>query len=218
VDADPQSNATTGLGFLREQVKTCLYECLTDDADPHTAILQTKIATLHLLPARIDLLGVELELKDMPQREFVMSKVLNKVKNNYDFIFIDSLPSLGLLVLNSLTAANSVLIPIQCEFFALDGLALLLNTIKRIRESVNPNLDLEGFLLTMFQSTKHSVDVANEVKTHFDAKMTFTTIITRNIRLSEAASHGDPALLYDAKSTGAINYMDLAKEFLERNQ
>jgi chromosome partitioning protein len=216
VDADPQSNATTGLNFTKEQAKVCLYECLIDGADPRSAILQTEIANLHILPTRIDLLGAELELINVPQREYVMRKVLAPIQADYDYIFIDCLPSLGLLVLNSLTAANTVLIPIQCEFFALDGLTLLMSTIQRVQKSTNPKLDLEGFLLTMYQKTKHSMEVAEDVRTHFD-KMTFDTVINRNIHLSEAASYGKPALLHDARSSGAINYMELAKEFLRRN-
>jgi chromosome partitioning protein len=216
VDADPQSNATTALNFTKAQAKICLYECLVEGASPQAATLQTEIAHLHLLPARIDLLGAELELINVPQREYVMKKMLAPILPNYDYVFIDCLPSLGLLVLNSLTAANTVLIPVQCEFFALDGLALLMNTIQRVKQSTNPNLDLEGFLLTMYQRTKHSMEVAEDVQSHFE-KMTFDTIINRNIHLSESASVGRPALLHDARSSGAVHYMELAKEFLRRN-
>jgi chromosome partitioning protein len=216
VDADPQSNATTGLNFTKEHARTCLYECLVDGAQPHSAILQTEIANLHLLPSRIDLLGAEIELINVPQREYVMKKILAALTPNYDYIFIDCLPSLGLLVLNSLTASDSVLIPIQCEFFALDGLTLLMSTIQRVQKTTNPALDLEGFLLTMYQKTKHSMEVADDVRRHFE-KMTFDTIISRNIHLSESASFGKPAMLHDARSSGAVNYMELAKEFLKRN-
>ena len=217
VDADPQSNATTGLNFTKEQAGVCLYECLVDGVEPRSAILQTEIANLHLLPARIDLVGAELELISVPQREYVMRKMLAPIQNDYDYIFIDCLPSLGLLVLNSLTAANTVLIPIQCEFFALDGVALLISTIQRVQKGTNPALDLEGFLLTMYQkNVKHSMEVADDVRSHFE-KLTFNTIIYRNIHLSEAASFGKPALLYEARSSGAANYMELAKEFLSRN-
>jgi chromosome partitioning protein len=216
VDADPQANATTGLGFGGDQPHTSIYECLVNNADPRNAILQTKLAALHLLPACKDLVGAELELINVPKREYVMQKLLAPVQKDYDYIFIDCLPSLGLIVLNSLVASNSVLIPLQCEFFALEGLARLMENCKTVIANFNPNLGMEGFLLTMYSRSNHADQVANDVRQHF-GEMTFETVIQRNVKLSEAASNGEPVILYDAQSSGALNYMTLAKEFLKRN-
>lgn len=216
VDADPQSNATTGLGFKKEQSLQSIYECLVQGIDPHTAILQTAIVNLHLLPARVDLVGAEIELIQLPQRDKVMRNVLSAVENDYDYIFIDCLPSLGLIAINALAAANSVLIPVQCEYFALEGLAQLLNTIGIVRNNLNPEISIEGFLLTMYLRVRHSNEVVENVRNYFN-EQAFETVIQRNIKLSEAVSFGQPALLYDAHSSGAVNYMNLAKEFLQRN-
>ncbi|GHT11935.1 chromosome partitioning protein ParA [Bacteroidia bacterium] len=216
VDADPQSNATTGLGFKEEQIQQSVYECLVLGVDPHTAILQTAIVNLHLLPARVDLVGAEIELMQLPQRDKVLRNVLSAVQNDYDYIFIDCLPSLGLIATNALTAANSVLIPVQCEFFSLAGLAQLMNTIAIVQKNLNPDIAFEGFLLTMYLRVNHANEVVENVRNYFN-EMAFETVIQRNIKLSEAASFGQPALLYDSHSSGAVNYMNLAKEFLQRN-
>jgi len=216
IDADPQANATSGLGFVEKNVGTTIYECLVDGADPHSAILQTELKSLHLLPSRVDLVGAELELVDMQNRESVMRNVIAQVSNDYDYVIIDCLPSLGLIALNALTAADSVIIPVQCEYFALDGLSKLLDTIRTVQGRLNPNLGIEGFLLTMYRRGNLANQVVEDVRTHFGA-MAFETIIAHNVRLSEAPSHGKPAILYDAQSVGSTAYMSLAREFLQRN-
>ncbi len=217
VDADPQANSTSGVGFNPKSVKTSIYECIMDDVDPNHIILNTNTPNLDLLPAHIDLVGAEIEMINLPNRERMMQKVLNKVKDNYDFILIDCSPSLGLITVNSLTAADSVIIPVQCEYFALEGLGKLLNTIKIVQTRLNENLDIEGILLTMFDvRLRLSRQVAEEVKTHFQ-QMVFDTIIHRNIRLSEAPSFGETVIMHDATSTGAINYLNLAREILQNN-
>jgi len=217
IDADPQANATSGLGFVEKNVSTTIYECLVDGVNPQDAILQSELKTLHLLPSRVDLVGAELELVDVQNRESVMRDVIAQVRDSYDYIFIDCLPSLGLIALNALTAADSVIIPIQCEYFALDGLGKLLNTIRMVQGRLNPALGIEGFLLTMYDARgKLSNQVVEDVRTHFDA-MAYETIIARNVRLSEAPSHGKPVILYDAQSSGSVAYMNLAREFLQRN-
>ncbi len=217
IDADPQANATSGLGFVERNVKTTIYECLVDGVNPREAILQTELKTLHLLPSRVDLVGAELELVDMQDRDTIMRGVIGQVRDDYDYILIDCLPSLGLIALNALAAADSVIIPIQCEFFALDGLSKLLNTIRMVQSRLNPALGIEGFLLTMYDSRgKLANQVVEDVRTHFTT-MAFDTIIARNVKLSEAPSHGKPVILYDAQSNGSIGYMNLAREFLQRN-
>jgi len=217
IDADPQANATSGLGFEEKNVKTTIYECLVDGANPHDAILQTALKTLHLLPSRVDLVGAELELVDMQNRDTIMRNVIAQVRDGYDYILIDCLPSLGLIALNALAAADSVIIPIQCEFFALDGLSKLLNTVRMVQSRLNPALGIEGFLLTMYDSRgKLANQVVEDVRTHF-GPMAFETIIARNVKLSEAPSHGKPVILYDAQSSGSVGYMNLAREFLQRN-
>ncbi|MDR1225827.1 MAG: AAA family ATPase [Prevotellaceae bacterium] len=217
IDADPQANATSGCGFTERDIKATIYECLIEEVDPREAILQTELKNLHLLPSRVDLVGAELELVDAQERESVMRKTIAKVQEDYDYIFIDCLPSLGLIALNALTAADAVIIPIQCEFFALDGLSKLLNTIRMVQSRLNPNLGIEGFLLTMYDARgKLANQVVEDVRTHFDT-MAFSTIIQRNVKLAEAPSFGKPVLLYDAQSAGAVAYMNLAKEFLQRN-
>ncbi|MDR1022596.1 MAG: AAA family ATPase [Prevotellaceae bacterium] len=217
IDADPQANATSGLGFEEKNVKTTIYECMVDDANPSDAILQTEIKYLHLLPSRVDLVGAELELVDRPNREVVLKSVVAQLQSTYDYIFIDCLPSLGLIALNALTTANSVIIPIQCEFFALDGLSKLLNTIRMVQGRLNPGLGIEGFLLTMYDARmKLANQVVEDVRSHFES-MAFETIIARNVKLSEAPSFGKPVILYDAQSSGSIGYLNLAREFLQRN-
>ena len=217
VDADPQANATSGIGFDPKNIKTSVYECIVDRLNPKDAILQTNTPNLDLLPAHIDLVGAEIELINMPDREKMMRKALEPVKDDYDFIIIDCSPSLGLITVNSLTAADSVIIPVQCEYFALEGLGKLLNTIKIVQSRLNKDLDIEGILLTMFDTRlRLSRQVVEEVKTHFQ-EMVFDTIINRNTRLGEAPSFGKSIIMHDANSTGAINYLNLAREILQKN-
>jgi chromosome partitioning protein len=217
VDADPQANATSGVGFDPKNVKTSIYECIIDDVDPSAILLETHTPFLHLLPAHIDLVGAEIEMINLPNREKMLKKVVDRIKNDYDFIIIDCSPSLGLITVNALTAADSVIIPVQCEYFALEGLGKLLNTIKIVQTRLNEKLDIEGILLTMFDSRlRLSKQVVEEVKTHFQ-QMVFETIINRNTRLSEAPSFGETIIMHDATSTGAINYLNLAREILQKN-
>ncbi|MCX6353054.1 MAG: AAA family ATPase [Bacteroidetes bacterium] len=217
IDADPQANSTSGLGFDPKEVRNTIYETLVDNIHPSEAILHTTIPYLDLMPSHIDLVGAEIELINMPDREFMMKKALNKIRSDYDFIILDCSPSLGIITVNSLTAANSVIIPVQCEYFALEGLGKLLNTIKIVQTNINPQLEIEGILLTMFDSRlRLSQQIVEEVKTHFQ-KLVFDTIIQRNIRLSEAPSYGIPVLLHDANSRGAINHLNLAKEICLKN-
>jgi chromosome partitioning protein len=217
IDADPQANATSGVGFDVKNVKTSIYECIVDELDPRKIILNTEIPGLDLIPSHIDLVGAEIEMLNLPNREKVLRHVIEKIRDDYDFIFIDCSPSLGLITVNSLTAADSVIIPVQCEYFALEGLGKLLNTIKIIQTKLHPNLEIEGFLLTMFDSRLNlSNQVMEEVKKHFQ-EMVFESVIQRNIKLSEAPSYGQPAILYDATSKGAASYMNLARELLQNN-
>jgi chromosome partitioning protein len=217
VDADPQANCTSGVGFDPKNVKTSIYECIIDDLDPNDIILTTKTPNLDLLPAHIDLVGAEIEMISLPGREKMMRKVIHKVKDKYDFILIDCSPSLGLVTINALTASNSVLIPVQCEYFALEGLGKLLNTIKIVQNRLNSGLDIEGILLTMYDvRLRLSKQVLEEVKTHFQ-QMVFDTVIHRNIRLSEATSFGETIIMHDATSVGAVNHLNLAREILQKN-
>ncbi len=217
VDADPQANATSGIGFDPKQIQASIYECIIDGLNVENVILQTKTPNLDLLPAHIDLVGAEIEIINMPDRENLMNNVLKNIKSNYDFIIIDCSPSLGLITVNALTASDSVIIPVQCEYFALEGLGKLLNTIKIVQTRLNTDLDIEGILLTMFDTRlRLSKQVVEEVKTHFQ-QMVFNTIINRNTKLSEAPSFGDSIIMYDANSTGAINYLNLARELLQKN-
>ena len=217
IDADPQANATSGVGFDVRNVKTSIYECIVDELDPRKIILNTEIPGLDLIPSHIDLVGAEIEMLNLPNREKVLRHVIEKIRDDYDFIFIDCSPSLGLITVNSLTAADSVIIPVQCEYFALEGLGKLLNTIKIIQTKLHPDLEIEGFLLTMFDSRLNlSNQVMEEVKKHFQ-EMVFESVISRNIKLSEAPSYGQPAILYDATSKGAASYMNLARELLQNN-
>jgi len=217
LDADPQANATSGVGFDPKNIKTSIYECIIDNLDPNNIILNTNTPNLDLLPAHIDLVGAEIELINLPNRERMMRKVIQKIHDKYDFILIDCSPSLGLVTVNALTAADSVIIPVQCEYFALEGLGKLLNTIKIVQTRLNSDLDIEGILLTMFDiRLRLSKQVVEEVKTHFQ-QMVFDTIIHRNTRLSEAPSFGETVIMHDATSVGAINYLNLAREILQKN-
>ena len=218
VDADPQANATSGVGFEPRNIKTGLYECLINEINPNDVLLNTESPNLDLLPAHIDLVGAELELISQPNREFIMKRVLNKISYGYDFIIIDCAPSLGIVTTNALTAADSIIIPIQCEYFALEGLGKLLNTIKIVQSRLNKKLDIEGLLLTMYDTRlRLSNQVVEEVKTHFQ-EMVFDTIIQRNVRLGEAPSFGETIIMHDANSKGAINYLNLAREILQKNE
>ena len=218
VDADPQANASSGLGIDIQTLKCTVYECLVNGNDPHDAIIKACIDGLYVLPSHIDLVGAELELMNMEGRETVMKKMLDAIKNEYDYILIDCSPSLGLITVNSLTAADSIIIPVQCEYFALEGISKLLNTIRIIKTKLNPSLDIEGFLLTMYDSRlRLSNQIYDEIKKHFQ-ELVFETIIARNVKLSEAPSYGLPAILYDAESKGSKNYLALAQEILKKNQ
>lgn len=217
IDADPQANATSGVGFDPKNVKTSVYECIIDGKDPRDIILQTSTPNLDILPAHIDLVGAEIEMINLPNRERMMKGALEKIKKDYDFIIIDCSPSLGLVTVNALTAADSVLVPVQCEYFALEGLGKLLNTIKIVQSRLNPELAIEGILLTMYDiRLRLSNQVVEEVKTHFQS-MVFDTIIQRNTKLGEAPSFGETIIMHDATSKGAINYLNLAREILQKN-
>ncbi|NUM32348.1 MAG: ParA family protein [Bacteroidetes bacterium] len=217
VDADPQANSTSGLGFDPKNIKIGLYETIIQDLHPKDIILKTHNTYLDLLPANIDLVGAEIEIVEMPNREKLMQRALNKIKDSYDFIIIDCSPSLGLITTNALTSADSIIIPVQCEFFALEGLGKLLNTIKIVQRSINPKLEIEGILLTMYDMRlRLSNQVVDEVKTHFQ-QLVFDTIIQRNTRLSEAPSFGVSVIEHDAGSKGSINYLNLAREILQKN-
>jgi len=217
IDADPQANATSGIGFDPKNIKTSIYECIIDDIEPKNIILNSTTPNLDLLPAHIDLVGAEIEMINLPNREKMMRKVINKVKNDYDFVLIDCSPSLGLITVNALSAANSVIIPVQCEYFALEGLGKLLNTIKIVQSRLNPELEIEGILLTMYDlRLRLSNQVVEEVKTHFQT-MVFETIVQRSTKLGEAPSFGETIIMHDAQSKGAINYLNLAREVLQRN-
>jgi chromosome partitioning protein len=218
VDADPQANATSGLGFDVRNVRTGLYETLIRDEDPRNVILSCSIPGLFLLPSHIDLVGAEIEMLELPNREKVLKLILEKIKDDYDFILIDCSPSLGLIVVNALTASDSVLIPVQCEYFALEGLGKLLNTIRIVQGHLNPELDIEGFIMTMYDSRLRLSDqILEEVKKHFD-NMVFETVIHRNVKLGEAPSFGQSIFDYDVASKGATNYLNLARELLQRNK
>ena len=218
IDADPQANASSGLGVDVENIIAGTYQVLEHTSSAKDTILKTTSPNVDIIPAHIDLVAIEIELVDKEQREYMLKKALEEIKNNYDYILIDCAPSLGLLTLNSLVAADSVIIPIQCEYFALEGLGKLLNTIKSIQKLHNPNLDIEGLLLTMFDSRlRLSNQVVDEVQKHFST-MVFDTIIRRNTRLGEAPSYGESIIAYDATSKGAVNYLNLANELLKKNK
>ena len=218
IDADPQANTTSGLNFSPEDdQKRTLYEVMIGKLDVHDALIQTEMENLHMIPSHINLVGAEIELLDEPDRESMLKNALAPVKDEYDFIIIDCSPSLGLITVNSLAASDSVIIPVQPEFFALEGLGKLLQTIRLVQNEINPSLSIEGFVVTMFDGrTKVHAQVVSELKEHFK-DMVFNTIIQRNIRLSEAPSHGKPIILYDVMCNGTTNYLNLAREVLERN-
>jgi len=217
IDSDPQANATSGVGFDPRNIKVSIYECIVDEIDPKTIVLNTSTPNLDLIPAHIDLVGAEIEMINIPHREKMMGNVINKIKDDYEFIIIDCSPSLGLITVNALTAADSVIIPVQCEYFALEGLGKLLNTIKIIQSNLNPALDIEGILLTMYDKRlRLSNQVVEEVRLHFK-NMVFNTIIQRNTKLGEAPSFGETIIMHDASCKGAVNYLNLAREILHKN-
>ena len=217
VDADPQANSTSGLGYNPKEIENSIYECMVEGVRPNDAIIQTEFPNLDLLPSHIDLVGAEIEMINLQNREDKMKNALDSVRDAYDFVIIDCSPSLGLITINSLTAADSVIIPVQCEYFALEGLGKLLNTIKIIQSRLNTHLTIEGILLTMYDlRVRLSNQVVGEVTSHFQ-QMVFSTIIPRNIRLSESPSFGVPALAQDADSKGAVSYLNLAREILIKN-
>lgn len=216
LDADPQANATSGLGFDIDL--DGIYECIVGEKRAEEVILQSPdIKKLRLLPSSIQLVAADTELPKMENAHFVMKNIIEQIREKYDYIFIDCSPSLGYTTVNILTAADTVLIPVQCEYLALEGLSKLLNTIKIVQNGLNPDLDIEGFVLTMYMRNRLNNQVATEVREHF-GELAFDTVIQRNIRLGEAPSHGKPVMLYDASATGAVNYLNLAKEFLKRNR
>lgn len=218
IDADSQANASSGLGVDLSKVDCSIYECLISGADIHEAIYTTDIDRLDIIPSNINLVGAEVEMLGFEGREFILKRPLQAVDKEYDYILIDCSPSLGLITVNALTAANSVIIPVQCEYFALEGISKLLNTIKIVKKKLNPELEIEGFLLTMYDSRLRLANqIYDEVKRHFQ-ELVFKTVIQRNVKLSEAPSHGLPAILYDADSTGAKNHLNLAKEIIKKNE
>jgi len=217
VDADPQANATSGIGFDPKEIESGIYECMINGVDPKNSILKSDIQYLSILPSHIDLVGAEIEMVDVERREERMKDALNPLKDLYDYIIIDCSPSLGLITINGLTASDSVIIPVQCEYFALEGLGKLLNTIKIIQSRLNTKLEIEGILLTMYDvRLRLSNQVVEEVRTHFKS-MAFETIIPRNVKLSESPSFGEPVIAHDAESKGAISYLNLAREILVNN-
>ena len=218
VDADPQANTTSGLGYDPNEIENSIYECMIESCNASDAILKTDIPFLDLLPSHIDLVGAEIEMINLEEREIKMKNAIKKIAANYDYVIIDCSPSLGLITVNSLVAADSVLIPVQCEFFALEGLGKLLNTIKIIQSRLNEELQIEGLLLTMYDVRQRlSNQVVEEVRQHFQ-QLAFETIIPRNVRLSEAPSFGKSAITHDIESKGAQSYMNLAKEIIKRNE
>jgi chromosome partitioning protein len=216
IDADPQANASSGLGVDLKEVECSIYECLIGRADITEAIYTTDIDGLDIIPSHIDLVGAEIEMLNLDNREKIMKQIISPMADEYDYILIDCSPSLGLITVNALTAAHSVIIPVQCEYFALEGISKLLNTIKIIKSKLNPTLEIEGFLLTMFDSRLRLANqIYDEVKRHFQ-ELVFKTIIHRNVKLGEAPSHGMPVILYDAVSSGARNHLALAKEIINK--
>ncbi len=217
VDADPQANASSGLGVDISEVECSIYECIINKTDVRDAIYTTDIDGLDVIPSHIDLVGAEIEMLNLNDREKVIGRILEPIRSEYDYILIDCSPSLGLITVNSLTAADSVIIPVQCEYFALEGISKLLNTIRIIKHKLNPQLEIEGFLLTMYDSRLRLANqIYDEVKRHFQ-ELVFKTVIQRNVKLSEAPSHGLPVILYDADSTGAKNHLALANEIINKN-
>jgi chromosome partitioning protein len=217
IDADPQANSTSGNGFDLKNIQLSLYDVLVNEVSIKNAALASETPNLDVLPSHLDLVGAEIELINHPNREHILKQAIQALNNEYDFIIIDCSPSLGLITVNALTAANAVIIPVQCEFFALEGLGKLLNTIKIVQSRLNPDLQIEGILMTMYDGRlRLSNQVVEEIKNHFE-DLVFKTIIHRNTKLGEAPSFGKPALMYDTESTGAVNYLNLAKEILQKN-
>jgi len=217
VDGDPQANSTTGVGFDLHNITQSLYDCMVNEARAKDVILKTDIPNLDLIPSHIDLVGAEIEMINYPNREMVLKNLIEPIKNDYDFIIIDCSPSLGLITVNALTASDSVIVPVQCEFFALEGLGKLLNTVKIVQTRLNISLEIEGILMTMYDGRLRLCNqVVSEVRRHFE-DIVFNTIIHRNSKLSEAPSVGKPVILYDAHSKGSMNYLNLAKEILQKN-
>lgn len=217
VDADPQANASSGLGVDIKVVESTIYECLIGNTTAKEAIVHTDVERLDVLPSHINLVGAELEMLNVDNREKLLSGVLKPLKEDYDYILIDCSPSLGLITVNALTAADSIIIPVQCEYFALEGISKLLNTIRIIKAKLNPALEIEGFLLTMYDARLRLANqIYEEVKSHFQ-DLVFTTVIQRNVKLSESQSYAQPVLLYDASSRGSINHMQLAEELIKKN-
>jgi chromosome partitioning protein len=218
VDADPQANATSGIGIDPRTIKTSIYECLVNGINANDIVISTDNPNLDILPAHIDLVGAEIELINLPNREFQMKRALEGLKDQYDFVIIDCSPSLGLVTVNALVASDSVIVPVQCEYFALEGLGKLLNTIKIVQSKLNPELNIEGILLTLYDSRLRLANqVVEEVKMHFQ-ELVFDTIIHRTTRLGEAPSFGQTIIMHDATSKGAINYLNLAREILQKNE
>lgn len=216
VDMDPQGNAGSGVGLEKEAIRETIYHALINDADPLAIVMKTLLGHLDILPATEDLAGAELELVSLADREHRLSRVLAQLQDSYEYIIIDCPPSLGLLTLNAMVAAHSVLIPLQCEFYAMEGLSKILKTIRLVKKGLNAALEIEGILLTMFDTRNNlSRQVSEEIRNHF-GKTVFATVIPRNVRLSEAPSHGKPIILYDIASRGAIGYLELARELIER--
>lgn len=217
IDADPQANSTSGVGILPNDYELSIYDCLVGGEDPNEAILETETPNLHILPSHIDLVGAELELVSRFRREFVMSEVLEKIKDDYDYIFIDCLPSLGIVTVNALTAANTVLIPVQCEFFSLEGLGKLQNTVNLVKKQLNKDLEIEGILLSMYDRRLRLANIVVQEVQEFYKDKVFKTIIHRNSKIGEAPNLHQPVILYDAASKGSINFLNLAEEFLQNN-
>lgn len=218
IDADPQANATSGLGIESDQINATIYDCLVEGAQPEDAIIRSNTPNLDVLPSTIDLVGAEIELVSMPSREYRMREVITKIKDNYDYIFIDCLPSLGLITLNALVAADSVIVPVQCEFFSLEGFGKLKDTINLVQQSLNPELEVEGVVLSMYDQRLRMANMVLEEIRHIISDRIFETIIHRNSKIGEAPSLGQPVIIYDATSKGAINFLNLANEFIALNQ
>lgn len=217
VDADPQANASSGLGLDIKAIETTIYECLIGESAAKEAVVSTELDNLFVLPSHINLVGAELEMLNIDNREKQLASVLQPIKADYDFILIDCSPSLGLITVNALTAADSIIIPVQCEYFALEGISKLLNTIRIIKSKLNPQLEIEGFLLTMYDARLRLANqIYEEVKSHFQ-DLVFNTVIQRNVKLSESQSFAQPVLVYDSVSRGAVNHMQLAQELIEKN-
>ncbi len=218
IDADPQANASSGLGVDLGKVECSIYECLVNGAEAREAIYTTDIEHLDIIPSNINLVGADIEMLNLPGRDKIFKNLLTPILDDYDYIIIDCMPSLGMTTVNALTASDSVIIPVQCEYFALEGISKLLNTIKIVKRKLNPALEIEGFLLTMYDSRlKLANQIYDEVKRHFQ-ELVFKTVIQRNVRLSEAPSHGIPVILYDATSVGAKNHLALAREIIQKNE